>query len=184
MSKVAIQGIRGSYSEAAAVRLLGPAAEIMECEDFAAVFHALEIGQAQQAIIPVKNRIVGDIAPVAAWIAETEPKIIDRTRLEIHHVLAAVPGTGFRDIRLVVSHPEALKQCSKFLLRNPQFVSAAANDTASGVQRIMNDALATHAAICSRQAAALYGAQVICDDLADEKDNWTEFCLVELDQGK
>lgn len=182
MSKVAIQGIRGSYSDAAVVRLLGQSAGIMECENFAAVFQALEIGEAERAVVPVKNRIVGDIATVANWIAETKPKIIDRIRLNIDHVLAAVPGTTFEEILLVVSHPEALKQCGKFLLANPQIASVAAADTASSVRRIMSDGMTTQAAICSREAAAIYGAHIIRDDVADEKDNWTEFVLVELNK--
>ncbi len=182
MSRVAIQGIRGSYSEAAAVRLLGAAAVIMECEDFAAVFQALDTGEAQRAVVPVTNRIVGEIATVATWIAKTKPTITDRIQLNIDHVLAAVPGTTFEEILLVVSHPEALKQCSKFLLGSPQIASVAAGDTASSVRRIMGDGMTTQAAICSREAAALYGAHVIRDDIADEKDNWTEFVLVELHQ--
>lgn len=184
MLRVAIQGIKGSYSAAAAEKLLVPDAEIVHCENFTAVFRSLEGGEADQAVLPVKNRIVSDITPVTEWIADAKPQIIARIRLEINHVLAAVQEAEFAEITLVFSHPEALKQCGKFLLRNPHLASVAANDTASSVRKIMSDGLPTKAAICSEEAAALYGAKVISDDIADEKENWTEFCLMELEKNK
>ena len=61
MSIVAIQGIKGSYSEEAAVKLLGKDASIAECDDFAETFAAFESKSADYVVVPVENKIVGTI---------------------------------------------------------------------------------------------------------------------------
>ena len=64
MTRVAIQGIRGSYSEEAVREIFGSTAVIVECIDFGQTFAAVRDGAADTAVVPLKNKIVGDIREV------------------------------------------------------------------------------------------------------------------------
>jgi len=178
MTRVAIQGVTGSYSEEAARRLFGDEASIVECCDFDETFAAVRQGDADKAIVPVMNKIVGEIRRPVELLAEGTLKVLDQLPLRVRHVLAGTADAEFEKLDSVRSHIEALKQCRSFLAAHPQLVQVADSDTASSVRRIVEDATETQAAIGSRRAAELYGARILCEDIADDIDNWTTFYLV------
>jgi prephenate dehydratase len=177
MSKVAIQGIQGSYSEEAALTLLG-APELLECRDFTETFDSLEAGRAEYAVVPVENKIVGDIACTISFLRGDRFRILDRAVLQVRHVLAGTADSKLDEIELVSSHVEALKQCRNYLAANPKWTQIIGGDTAGSVRLIVDDGNATNAAIASRRATEMYGAKVLAEDIADDLDNWTTFCLL------
>ncbi|MFN2502007.1 MAG: prephenate dehydratase domain-containing protein [Pyrinomonadaceae bacterium] len=179
MTQVAIQGIVGSYSEEAAIKMLGASVNLLECGDFAAVFQALSAGTALRGIVPVRNKIVGDIAATAELLAANNIRIVDEFDLEIHHILAGTDDAKLADLRSIMSHPEALKQCSVYLAAHPKIKSVAAADTASSVQRISRDNLKQNAAIASARAARIYGAKILSENISNDPKNWTTFALIE-----
>src|SRR4051812_42708217 len=111
MTRVAIQGIRGSYSEEAAIRLVGESIELVECSSFADAFCEGE-SPATYVVVPVSNSIVGKIEATSALLVSSGLQVHGETILEIDHVLAGMPDAEFADVGKVRSHPEALRQCS------------------------------------------------------------------------
>jgi prephenate dehydratase len=178
MSLAAIQGVRGSYSEEAVIRILGPAANILECRDFEETFAALSAKKADFAVVPVRNKIVGDIEATVSLLQSNRMRVLDELPLRVKHVLARTSGARFEDLHTVRSHVEALKQCRRFLSENPHLTQVVGADTASSVRRIVEEGAAANAAIGSRRAAEMYGATIIMEDIADDLDNWTTFYLL------
>ncbi|HUR99792.1 MAG TPA: prephenate dehydratase domain-containing protein [Pyrinomonadaceae bacterium] len=178
MTRVAIQGIKGSYSDEAVQQMFGAGVSVVECRDFAATFAAVDLGSADNAVVPVENKIVGPIAATADLLRAKRYRILKRLPLKIRHVLAGTPGAKFEDLVSVRSHIEALKQCDKFLASNPRLEKAVGSDTASSVRRIVEEKDPAAAAIGSRRAAELYGAEIIRENIADDIDNWTIFYLI------
>lgn len=178
MSVVAIQGVRGSYSEEAAWNLLGQDAEIVECQDFAATFAAVATSQAEFAVVPVENKIVGEIADSVNLLRQGDFRVHDRFPLRVKHVLAGTADASVEGIETVRSHVEALKQCRRFLGRYPEWGQIVGADTASSIRRVVEGGLAENAAIGSRRAAELYGAKILAEGIADDIDNWTTFFLI------
>jgi len=178
MTRVAIQGVKGSYSEEAVREFFGRKASLVECHDFHAAFAAVRLRKADKAVIPVRNKIVGEIRPAIDLLESSRYTVLEKISLKIRHVLAATPEASFEDITSVSSHPEALKQCRNFLAANPALESIAAPDTASSIRRIVRDADPTKAAIGSPRAARLYGAKILRENIADDIDNWTVFYLI------
>jgi prephenate dehydratase len=75
----------------------------------------------------------------------------------------------------VLSHPQALSQCARFLREQiPQAAVVPADSTAEAV-RIVVAEQAPWAALSTRRAAELYGATVLAPDVADEPGNATRF---------
>lgn len=177
MSVVAIQGIRGSYSEEAVLDLVGDVS-ILECEDFAATFEAVRCKRAQYAVVPVENKIVGEISGAVSILRSGGFREYERKPLRVRHVLAGTLNASLETIGSVTSHVEALKQCQLYLANRPGWAQVIGGDTASSVRRMveMGDSNAT--AIGSRRAAEMYGAKVLAEGIANDPDNWTTFCLI------
>jgi prephenate dehydratase len=178
MSVAAIQGVRGSYSEEATHRLLGLDAEIIECVDFAATFDAVANATVEYAVIPIENKIVGEIEGSMSLLRAGAYRIFEKLPLKVMHVLAGTPDSKFELIRSVRSHVEALKQCRHFLTTSSHLTQVIGADTASSVRLIVDENITENAAIGSRRAAEIYGAKIIADNIADDHDNWTTFYLI------
>ncbi|MGI8470170.1 MAG: prephenate dehydratase domain-containing protein [Pyrinomonadaceae bacterium] len=178
MSVVAIQGIRGSYSEEAATKMFGANVEILECLNFTDAFQTLLRNRAEYAVIPFKNKIVGNIEVPNELFKNTNLKILDEINLEIRHVLVGMQNAEFENLKTVCSHVEALKQCENFLLSNPQLQKISGADTASSVRQIVKKNNSVNSAIGSRRAAEIYGAKILRENIADDADNQTTFYLL------
>jgi prephenate dehydratase len=178
MTRVAIQGVIGSYSEEAVRAIFGDEATIVECHDFDATFAAIDNGMVDNAVIPVENKIVGPISGAVDLLESKNYNVLERMPLKVRHVLAGTRDAKFEDLVSVRSHVEALKQCRTFLAANPNLTQVVGADTASSIRRIVEEGDSTHAAIGSRRAADLHGAEIIRENIADDIDNWTIFYLI------
>lgn len=178
MIRVAIQGVRGSYSEEAVSEIFGNDASLIECTDFDATFAAVRAGDADHAVVPVENKIVGEILAPLTLLRIGGFRVLDKLPLRVQHILAGTPDSDLERLRSVRSHIEALKQCGNFFSRNPHLTPVVGGDTASSIRRIVTEGDLRNAAIGSRRAANLYGAKILCEDIADDIDNWTTFYLI------
>src|SRR5262245_8409989 len=114
MTRVAIQGVTGSYSEEAVRQLFGERVSIVECRDFDETFAAVRHGDADNAVVPVMNKIVGEISRPMKLLGDGSFKVLEKLSLQVRHVLAGTPDANFEGIVSVRSHVEALKQCRRF----------------------------------------------------------------------
>lgn len=176
---VAIQGVKGSYSEEAARRFFGAKAVIVECLNFEETFRAVVSRQTKYAVVPLKNKIIGEIKSATEILNRTNLKISDELPLEVRHVLCGTMTAEFENLKTVRSHIEALKQCGKFLSKNNQLQQIIGADTASSIRRIVEENISENASIGSRRAAEIYGAKILKENIADDADNWTTFYLLE-----
>jgi chorismate mutase/prephenate dehydratase len=178
MKKVAIQGIEGSYSEAAAREIVGAGAEILCCRNFEQTFETLLAGKAFYAVVPLKNKILGFIEKPLELLNKSSVRVISELPLEIRHVLIGTPNADFENVAEIESHAEALKQCKNFLSENPQIRQIVGDDTASSVKKIVGENEASRAAIGSRRAAEIYGGKILRENIADDAENVTWFYLL------
>ncbi len=178
MRSVAIQGIKGSYSEEAALKLFGNTARIEEFSSFFETFQALLVKSVDYAVIPLKNTIIGEISTAVEFFNQTDLEIIDELPLDIRHALIGTNEASLDEIKTVRSHIEALKQCGQFFSENQNIRQIIGSDTASSIRRIIADDLAENAAIGSLRAAEIYGGKVLAENIADEITNQTFFYLM------
>lgn len=178
MTRVAIQGVIGSYSEEAVRAIFGDDATLVECHDFDATFAAVDSGAAENAVIPFENKIVGPISGAVDLLKKGQYTVLEKMPLKVRHVLAGTPGARFEDLVSVRSHIEALKQCRTFFAANKNLRQVIGADTASSIRRVVNEGDPAKAAIGSRRAAELYGAEIVKENIADDIDNWTVFYLI------
>jgi prephenate dehydratase len=94
----------------------------------------------------------------------------------VRYCLAAGRELALEEISMVLSHPQALGQCSRWLAEHlPQAAPVPAASTADAVREVAQDADGTRAAIGPRLAARRYGAVQLAEDLEDDPGNATRF---------
>ena len=177
MTSVLIQGIRGSYSEEAAIAFL-PEATIVERRTFLSAVHAVTEGAAEFVVLPIRNTFVGEIRAATQSLLGTGLSVINSLELPVRHVLAAAKGVSPSMISKVYSHPAALEQCSRFLNGNTQFEPIESDDTASSIRDVVEKNSPDCAAIGSETAAKIYGAEILQRGIANSNENLTTFCLI------
>ncbi len=175
--RIAFQGEPGAYSEAAALRF-SDHADVVPCESFEDVFAAVASGKATHGILPVENSIGGSIHRNFDLLLEHDLPIVGEVTLPITHNLMALPGTRLEDVRRILSHPQALAQCERFL-RSMSGVSVEATyDTAGSAKLVKEHNFTEAAAIASERAAQVFGLDILRAEVQDYSDNITRFLLV------
>jgi len=177
VAPVAFQGEPGAFSQEAIFRWLGEGTECVPSETFRDAFAAVSEGRAASALMPVENSTTGSIHPVYDLLLEFPLTIQAEVILPVRHVLMAPKGTGLRDIREVCSHPQALKQCSRWIASHG-WTPVTVSDTAGAARSLRDDPTPGRAAIASRAAAALYGLDIVTQDVQDVIHNYTRFLLL------
>jgi prephenate dehydratase len=174
----AFQGEPGAFSHAAARNLLGADVKILPCPVFEEVFRAVKEGRATHAVVPIENTLHGSVHENYDHLLSYEMPIVGETSIRISHQLIAMPGTRFKDVRRVLSHPVALNQCLRFFERNPQIQKVPHYDTAGSVKTLSLERPAGAAAIASEAAAQIYGGTILKRGIEDDRQNFTRFFLL------
>ena len=111
---VACQGVEGAYSQQACDKLFA-LPSIMYFKRFEGVFQAIESGLCRYGVLPIENSSYGSVTEVYDLMRRYRFSIVRSVRLKIDHRLVARPGATLSSIREIVSHEQAIGQCSAFL---------------------------------------------------------------------
>jgi len=179
--RVAFQGIEGSYSQLAARKYFAARADGMEfvgTRSFAEVLAMAERGEVGYAFLPVENTTAGSINQTYDLLRQTALSIVGEEVLHVRHRLLGPDGADVENLRRVLSHPQALTQCSQFLdsLENVELVAFV--DTAAAAKEVSVSGDLRQAAIASAEAGDIYGLTVLRDGISDQEENWTRFVVI------
>ena len=176
--RVAFQGERGAFSEAAAVQLLGDKIITVPRPTFDSAFAAIPDGAADALLAPVENTLAGSVVRVYDLLLESNLYMVAETILQIQHQLIGCPGATLADLRSVSSHPVALAQCEKFFLAHPHLKRVPTEDTAGSVREVLARGDKSFAGIAARRAARIYGGKILAENIHDNPENFTRFVLL------
>ncbi len=176
--RVAFQGERGAYSEAAAIDHFGTI-DAVPCRTLVEVFDAVEHGRADCGMVPVENSQAGSINETYDLLARRSLHIVGERNQRIEHCLLALPEATLEEIRSVLSHPQALAQCEAFLARGG-WETMATYDTAGSARIVATERRRGTAAIASRHAAEIYGLEVLAEGIETSPINYTKFLALAL----
>lgn len=174
--KVAYQGEKGAYSEAAIYKHFGGNIITIACNDFKSVFTAVKLGKVDYGLLPVENTIAGSVVRNYDLLLKEDVFVIGEIFLKIKHNLISHKNNTLNKIEKVYSHPHALKQCRLFLEKN-KLKAIPEYDTAGAVKIIKTRLKEDEAAIASELSAKLYDMQIIKSNIQTNLNNITKFFL-------
>ena len=179
VKKVAFQGNRGAFSEAAAMKYYNGDVDLKPLHSFDDVFEQVTAQEVNAGVLPIENSLTGAIHRNYDLLLKNDLWIVGETQVRVIHNLIAHPGTKIEDLKQVYSHPQGLAQCEKFLSKHPEIENFPAYDTAGSVQMIKEKKLLHAAAIASKRAAEYYGMEIIEEGIEDFEENYTRFIVLE-----
>ncbi len=174
---VACQGAEGAYAQQACERLF-PYPDILYFDSFEGVFSAVEKGMCRYGILPVENSTAGSVTQVYDLMEKHRFYIVGAHRLRVDHRLMRRRGASDAPIGEVVSHEQALRQCSRFFEEHPEITATPMRNTAVAAGFVANSGRDDLAAIASRACAELYGLEIVRDDVSDQANNYTRFICI------
>lgn len=141
---------------------------------------AVERGEATRALVPFENSIEGSVRSTLDALAfEAEAvTIVGEHDFTVHAHLIAREPLELGRVEAVLSHPQPLAQCARFLRRElPAAERRSVSSTAEAV-RLVGESERPWAAIGARSAAERYGCAILREGIEDEAGNVTRFVWI------
>ena len=181
VSRIAFLGPTGTYGEQATRALIAlesmQSSELVACAGLRSVVEHVAHGHCDAAVVPVENSVEGGVTAIldSLWM-HRELCIRRALVLPIRHALL---GDGSLDgITEVLSHPQALAQCSAWLAQHlPQALQLPTSSTAEAARMVRGSRF--RAAIASQGAGAEHGLQELAFPINDVPGNCTRFLLLQ-----
>lgn len=176
-SVVACQGVEGSYSQIACEKIFKNP-NIMYFNEWEKVFSAIEQGFCDYGILPIENSTAGSVKQVYDLMVNHNFSIVRSTRIQVNHCLLAKKGTKLSNIKEVISHEQALTQCSEFLSGLEGVKITTVENTAIAAQMVAESDRDDIAALSSNNCAELYNLNCLKTSVQDKNNNYTRFICI------
>lgn len=174
--KVAYSGVEGAFASIAIGKIF-PTARRVAFGNFNDAYNAVVNGECDAAVLPMENSQAGEVGSVTDLLF-SGPLYVNQTYdLAVTHDLLILPGADIRNIKKVVSHPQALAQCSKFI-RARGYEELEYVNTALAAEYVAKLGDPTVAAIASAEAAELYRLEVAEHGINESAVNTTRFAVL------
>tara|TARA_B100000029_G_C17507971_1_gene935179 strand:- start:200 stop:1048 length:849 start_codon:yes stop_codon:yes gene_type:complete len=179
MSKnIAIQGIEGSFSHLASLKIF-PDANIKFCPTFEEAFQLATKEPEVNLLMPIENTIAGRVADLHSLLPKYKLQIYAEYFQKISHNLLGVKGAKLGlTVKNVRSHIHALGQCRKIIL-DKKLNEIIASDTAGSAKYVAEKKDKSEVAIASELAAKIYNLEILKANVEDEPGaNITRFLVM------
>ena len=172
----ACQGVLGAYSGSVAKKVFS-ISSVTYFKNFEGVFSAVENGLCEFGVLPIENSTAGSVLEVYDLMKKHDFYIVRSVRAKIEHALVGVNGSKIENIKKVISHPQALKQCENYLKKLGVEIESVENTAvAAKMLQEMNDK--SVGALCSSDCAEIYGLKILEKSVQDSGSNYTRFICI------
>jgi chorismate mutase / prephenate dehydratase len=173
---IAFLGPQGTFSQAAAVKHFGHAAQTHSCVSIDEVFREVEAGNVDYGVVPVENSTGGAVGTTLDLLLQTPLKVCGEVDLRVHQYLLRKAGVSDKPEK-VFSHAQSLAQCHEWLNENlPGVERVAVVSNAEAARLAGEDGSA--AAIAGEMAAEPYGLDKVAENIEDKPNNTTRFLVI------
>ncbi|KAI3642201.1 hypothetical protein MP228_011756 [Amoeboaphelidium protococcarum] len=179
--KVAFLGPRGTYSQQAALELFRDRQDVQleEAQSIQDVFRLVLYGEVDQGVVPYYNSQIGDIEITKRLLEQFKNELViggSKVRIAINHCLLSQHKDA-TEITSVYSHPEAFKQCHRFLASHSEWNVVKCSSTAQAALKASETR--NSAAICNKICLDIYPSlQLISEGIQDDGNNRTTFIII------
>ncbi len=171
---LAVLGPAGSFSEEAAIKLVGSRLPLKYCASTDDIIKSVESGNADYGLLPIENSVNGTVLSVLDALMSADVEVFGETTLKIVHCLAAKRPMELKEIKTVYSHPQAIAQCMGFINNYLRAELRYTKSTSDAISLLDENS----AAIVSENAARLHKLYILRKGIQDVKTNETRFYLI------
>jgi prephenate dehydratase len=175
--KIGVLGPEGSYSEKAGQIWAGPKDVLVYLSDFEDILCSVEAGDLDVGIVPLENSLEGAVGLNMDLLLRLRVCIMGEVNLRIRHCLI---GQGMGDIKIVLSHPQALGQCRQYIKEHYPNAEVRTTGSTSHAAKLAQE-FPEMAAIAGAGAAEKYGLKILAREIQDGSENVTRFAVVGKD---
>ncbi|HWA53568.1 MAG TPA: prephenate dehydratase [Solirubrobacterales bacterium] len=180
--RIAYLGPAGTFTEDALREAL-PADEDCEPLRTATIREAIlavERGEAERALVPFENSIEGSVRTSLDTLALDAPEvtIVGEHDFAVRPMLIAREEIELGQIERVLSHPQPLAQCARFLRESLGAAEQQSSPSTAEAVKAVSESPQPWAAIGAAAAAELYGCKVLREGIEDEANNVTRFVWI------
>ena len=177
---VAFQGEPGAFSEEAVHAFFGDGVATQAVPTWRSVFEAVRDGPDTAGVAAIESSLAGSIRETYDLLSEFYEdgiRIIGEASIPVRLALVALPGQSLDWIERVYSHAQALAQADDFLRTRDWQVMTTYN-TAGAARMIAEQRERRAAAIASPRVAALYGLEILAENVQTGDANRTRFAVL------
>jgi prephenate dehydratase len=174
---IAFQGEHGAFSEEAIILGLTAEPSRVPCRSFQEICLAVATDRVEAGLLPVENSTTGSIHTSYDLLLENDLQIIGELILPVRECAMLPPGVEVENVREVISHPQALEQCARWIA-SQHWEPVPVYDTAGAARQLLEEKRPDRAAIASETAAKLYGLNILARSIQDIQENYTRFLLL------
>jgi prephenate dehydratase len=141
---------------------------------------AVEHGEADLALVPFENSIEGSVRSTLDTLAfeAGEVAIVGEHDYAVRAHLIAREPIELERVTEVLSHPQPLAQCARFLRERLGGATLRSVSSTAEAVRAVCESTQPWAAVGARAAAELYGGTVLAEGIEDEAANVTRFVWI------
>lgn len=176
--KVAYQGVPGSFGHQAMEEYFGKNVDSTALNSFDDVFTAVKNETTEYGVLPIENSSTGGINKVVDLLRQYGLFIVGEWIVKVEHNLMALPGADLNSVKEVYSHPQGFEQCDNFFTANPSYKTIPYINTAVSAKYVSECGDKSFAAVASKNAARLYGLDILKETINDNPYNYTRFIII------
>ena len=182
--KLYFLGPEGTYAQQAMEQLVAKydikVEQKIPLNPITAILKTVDNDKNALAVLPIENSIEGIVRETIDNLVKLEDKnlkITAETVIPISHCLMS-EAKNPSEIKYIISHPQALGQCSGYICENLKGVTVLEAASTSEAARQAKEKGKEYAAIASKIAAKNFDLNLLAEQINDEKDNKTRFILL------
>ena len=173
-------GPAGTFTEDALGEAFGAELEPLRTATIRDAILAVERGEAERALVPFENSIEGSVRSTLDTLAFDAEKvtIVGEHDFAVRAMLIARQPLELGQVEVVLSHPQPLAQCARFLRESLPGAELRSVESTAAAVKAVSESAAPWAAIGARSAAPIYGCAILREGIEDEANNVTRFVWI------
>ncbi len=173
-------GPAGTFTEVAALKHFGHAADIRPLTTISEVFRDVDAGDLDYGVVPIENSTEGMVTHTLECFLDSPLVICGELEMRIHQALMVKPGTEISAVKTIFSHQQSLAQCRLWLdahLPGTERKTVSSNAEAARLvsESNLDDGFA---AVAGERAAETYELTLLAGSIEDRPDNTTRFLVI------
>ena len=172
-------GPKGTYSEVASKKVQEILPEY-KMEAVSTIAKIVELANTTDniAVLPIENSIEGIVRPTIDNIYKSDVKIQAEIDIKIEHCIVS-KASDIKNIKHIISHPQALAQCQKYILENfDKDIDLIEASSTAYAGNLLKDKDETYSAIVSPTLAYELNYNILDKNIGDIKENKTRFVVI------